>query len=329
MAHDEAPATPRLSTGYQAVLTWLRCTVRELANHSDRLNAINVFPVADGDTGSNLYRTARAALDEIESRPDAEDLGALLGVAGRAGLESAHGNSGTLLGVFFVGMAEPLRGVHNLTAEHLAQALDVARIRAWSALSEPVPGTMLSVLEAAAEAAVSTVRQQSAQSQGRALLGCVLEAVRAASYAAVRTTETQLPMLGEAHVVDSGAVGLHLVLDCLCCAVTGREFDDEDYEPLDGYGIDSPAIAAHVEQHDGVEVMCTITADPLQAATLRASLDAVGDSVLMSPVTDVGDEFRWRVHVHVKEASTALDVVARVAEPGDVSITSLCADADD
>lgn len=328
MSQEAAPAQ-RLSTGYPAVLAWLRGTVRELANHSDRLNAINVFPVADGDTGSNLYRTARAALDEIELRPDAKDLGELLSVAGRAGLEQAHGNSGTLLGVFLVGMSEPLRGVHNLTGANLAQALDVARVRSWSALSEPVPGTMLSIIEAAAEAATDTVHREAEHNQGRALLGLVLARALEASYEAVRATESQLRPLGDAQVVDSGAVGLHLVLDCLDCAVTGRTFDDTAYEPLDGYSIDSPPVTDAVEPNHGVEVMCTITADPLQAATLRASLDAVGDSVLMSPVSAAGEGFRWRVHVHVPEQELALAAVSAVAEPQDVSVTSLCTDADD
>ncbi|RII41754.1 DAK2 domain-containing protein [Galactobacter valiniphilus] len=320
--------TPRHRTGYAAVRSWLSTAVQELANHSDRLNAINVFPVADGDTGSNLYRTARAALDEVEARPDAEDLGALLGVAGRAGLEGAHGNSGTLLAVMLVGMGEALRGERNLTAANLAEALETARVRAWSALSEPVPGTMLSVLEAAALTARS-VLLHAGEEQGRALLAHSLEAVRAACLQAVRDTSTQLDALSRAHVVDAGAVGLCLVLDALDCAVTARVFTDDDYEPLQGYGIGAPDVTRSAAQEEGVEVMCTVTATPLQAATLRAGLDAVGTSVLMSPVSPVGEAFRWRVHVHVAQAELALDAVARVGPADEVAVTSLCTQAHD
>ncbi len=320
--------TPRHRTGYAAVRSWLSIAVQELANHSDRLNAINVFPVADGDTGSNLYRTARAALDEVEARPDAEDLGALLGVAGRAGLEGAHGNSGTLLAVMLVGMGETLRGERNLTAANLAEALETARVRAWSALSEPVPGTMLSVLEAAALSARAVVRH-AGEEQGRALLAHALEAMRTACLQAVRDTSTQLDALSRAHVVDAGAVGLALVLDALDCAVTGRVFADDDYEPLQGYGIGAPDVTREAAQDEGVEVMCTVTATPLQAATLRAGLDAVGTSVLMSPVSPVGEAFRWRVHVHVASAELALDAVAQVGPADEVSITSLCTQAHD
>ena len=319
----------RYRTGYPAVLEWLRIAVRELANHSDRLNAINVFPVADGDTGSNLYRTARAALDEVEACPEAQDLGKLLQVAGRAGLEGAHGNSGTLLAVMLLGMGDSLAGVHNLTGPDLAKALESARVRAWSALSEPVPGTMLSVLEEAARAASGTVHSAGQTEQGRALLGCVLEAALTASIQAVRATTTQLDRLSQAHVVDAGAVGLHLVLDALSCAVTGREFSDEAYEPLAGYGIGSPSITGSVIAETGVEVMCTVTATPLEAATLRAELDSVGTSVLMSPVSPVGDGYRWRVHVHVEEQALALAAVSRFGEPADIAVTSLCTHPDE
>lgn len=319
----------RLSTGYPAVLEWLRIAVRELANHSDRLNAINVFPVADGDTGSNLYRTARAALDEVEARPEAKDLGALLSVAGRAGLEGAHGNSGTLLAVVLAGMGESLQDVRNLTGESLARALDAGRVRAWSALSEPVPGTMLSVVEAASTAARDAVDTAAPEEQGRALLGKVIDAALAASYEAVRATEAQLDRLTQAHVVDAGAVGLHIVLDALSCAVNARTFSDAPYEPLDGYSIDDLPVLDAVESNTGVEVMCSVTASPLDAALLRAALDSVGDSVLMSPVSPVGESFRWRVHVHVQDAELALQEVARVGSPEDVSITSLCTHPDD
>jgi len=319
--------TQRYRTGYSAVLEWLRIAVRELGNHSDRLNAINVFPVADGDTGSNMYRTARAALDEVEARPESKDLGALLTVAGRAGLEAAHGNSGTLLAVVLVGAGEALDGEHNLTAENFAKALDTARVRAWSALSEPVPGTMLSVLESAAQAAARTVARAEGE-QGRALLGHSLVEARRAAYGAVLATTEQLDQLAAARVVDAGAVGLYLFMDALFCAVTGREFDDEDYEPLQGYGIGDPEIASHAPQEEGVEVMCTVTATPLDAATLRATLDSVGDSVVMTPVNPVGEAFRWRIHVHVPEAGTALDAVGRYGEPGEVSVTSLCTHED-
>lgn len=319
----------RLSTGYPAVLEWLRIAVRELANHSDRLNAINVFPVADGDTGSNLYRTARAALDEVEARPEAKDLGALLSVAGRAGLEGAHGNSGTLLGVILAGMGEALRDVNNLTGESLALALESARVRAWSALSDPVPGTMLSGMEAAAVAARRAVETAESQEQGRALLGKVIDAALEASYEAVRATEAQLERLSTARVVDAGAVGLHIVFDALSCAVNARVFSDAAYEPLDGYGIDALPVLDAVERNTGVEVMCSVTASALDAALLRAALDAVGDSVLMSPVSPAGEDFRWRVHVHVAEAELALAEVARVGVAEDVAVTSLCTDPDD
>ena len=139
----------KLDTSGRAITQWLERSVKSLGNHSDRLNAINVFPVADGDTGSNLYLTARAGHDAV-SELDSPDVGGYLEIAARAAMESARGNSGTLLAVFLSGLAEPLIGADRLTAPGLAAGLERAKVRAWSALSDPVDGTMLAVINAPA-----------------------------------------------------------------------------------------------------------------------------------------------------------------------------------
>jgi dihydroxyacetone kinase-like predicted kinase len=315
--------TAKIATGASAVLAWLDGTVRLLGNHSDRLDAINIFPVADGDTGSNLYLTARTAHDAV-SMLDADDLGELLGLAGRAGMESARGNSGTLLAVVFAGFAEPLRGHQRLTGQLIAAGLDRARVRSWSALSEPVPGTMLSIIAEAADAAAETVMHSRIEPTSRAAVVEVLDSVCAAALGAVIATESQLGPLATAHVVDAGAVGLLLTLDALRAAVTGEAFDDDRYAPLHGYGIQDPHITASARPETGVEVMCTIALSPLEAATLRAELDAVGDSVIMTAVNETDDGYRWRVHVHVPREEDALEAIGRAGEPVNVSVTDLC-----
>lgn len=318
--------TGKITTGVSAAATWLGSMVGSLANHSDRLDAINIFPVADGDTGSNLYLTARTAHDAV-SVLQTEDLGEYLATAGRAGMESARGNSGTLLAVFLIGFSEPLRGHQRLTGPLLAAALERGQVRAWSALSDPVPGTMLSVAGAAARAAGEATATTAADASSRAHLLEVLEAVHAATLASVVSTEGQLGPLTNARVVDAGAVGMMLVFDTLFTAVTGRALDEERYTPLHGYGIQDPHIHAASEAEEGVEVMCTIAVDALGAATLRARLDAIGSSVAMSAVTDGtdgSDGYRWRVHVHVPDAEDALEAIRQAGEPVNVSITDLC-----
>lgn len=328
----------RPSTGEAAVRAWFDRLVGELGNHSDRLNAINVFPVADGDTGSNLYRTARVLQQSLREVPPERggtaDLGLLLAGPSRAALEHAQGNSGTLFAVAVSGFAEALAGCHNLTGELVARGLDVARVRAWSALSEPVDGTLLTALSEAASAARLRSRQAEPQEAGRTVLAEVLRAALGASAEAVSRTQHQLGSLAQAAVVDAGAVGMHLVWECLACSVTGNEVDESFYDSLPGYSVEAPDVTGGEEQSVGVEVMCTAVLSPLAAATLRAELDALGDSVLMSPLPreeaeqegaeqEGAEDYLWRIHVHVAQAEQALAAVRSQGEPREVTVTSL------
>lgn len=318
---------------------WLGKAEVVLGNHSDRLNAINIFPVADGDTGTNLYLTVRAAVAALgETATDAaetgNDVGALLSRAGQAAMEQARGNSGTLFAVFLCAAAEPLVGKSRLSAPLLATALNRAQIRAWSALSEPVAGTMLSVLEAAAHAAQDVDATQSGDDSNHAL-GLSLDAVVDAAYQAVVRTEDELAQLHEARVVDAGGVGMLLVLDCLRSAVLGEELQDELLDGLHGYKLQDPHIHERMPADDGVEVMCTISLSPLNAAILRQRLDEMGESVIMSQVggaqgsDDDDDEsnvevsYRWRVHVHVPDPEPAVALIRSLGEPTDIAVSQL------
>jgi dihydroxyacetone kinase-like predicted kinase len=336
----------KIAANTHAMKRWLGKAETTLGNHSDRLNAINIFPVADGDTGTNLYLTVRAAAAAFTGGSTAQepvnDVGAVLAAAGRAAMEQARGNSGTLFAVFLCALAEPLGGHTRLSAPLLAAALNRAQIRAWSALSEPVPGTMLSVLEAAARAAGECDSAHNGDDSNQAL-GLALDAAVNAALDAVVQTEDQLAPLHAAHVVDAGGVGMLLILDCLRSAVLGEELQDELLDGLHGYDLQDPHIHAGMPDDDGVEVMCTISLSPLAAATLRQRLDELGDSVIMSQVgsasspsgpNDGGDDddddedaveasYRWRVHVHVPNAEPAVAVIRSLGEPTDISISQL------
>ncbi|WAH96688.1 DAK2 domain-containing protein [Arthrobacter sp. MMS18-M83] len=328
---------------------WLGKAETTLGNHSDRLNAINIFPVADGDTGTNLYLTVRAAaaafVDGSGRDEPTNDVGAVLASAGRAAMEQARGNSGTLFAVFLCAAAEPLAGHTRLSAPLLATALNRAQIRAWSALSEPVPGTMLSVLEAAARAAGECDTAHNGDDSNQAL-GLALDAAVNAALDAVVRTEDQLAPLHAAHVVDAGGVGMLLILDCLRSAVLGEELQDELLDGLHGYDLQDPHIHAGMPDDDGVEVMCTISLSPLAAATLRQRLDELGDSVIMSQVGSanpvggpagrdyagydddddddaVETSYRWRVHVHVPDAEPAVAIIRSLGDPTDMSVSQL------
>ncbi|WP_051476895.1 DAK2 domain-containing protein [Arthrobacter sp. Br18] len=299
---------------------WLSKAEESLGNHSDRLNAINIFPVADGDTGTNLYLTmcaASRAAQEVHSA----DLGELLAVAGRAAMEDARGNSGTLFAVFLAAVAEPLHGSSRLTSRLLASALHRAQIRSWSALSDPVPGTMLSVLEAAARGAGETAGAPESDDSNQSLAKTLQAAVEYALEAVVRT-ESQLGALTEAKIVDAGGVGFLLIMDALRASSLGEELQDELLDGLHGYDIQAPHIHNGGDP-DGVEIMCTIVLSPLDAATLRLHLDELGDSVIMSAVTEVPEGYRWRVHVHVPDPEPALRLIHEAGEPVNITVTQL------
>jgi dihydroxyacetone kinase-like predicted kinase len=329
----------KIAANAHAMKRWLGKAEVVLGNHSDRLNAINIFPVADGDTGTNLYLTVRAAAAALggtatDATETGNDVGSLLSRAGQAAMEQARGNSGTLFAVFLCAAAEPLVGKSRLSAPLLATALNRAQIRAWSALSEPVAGTMLSVLEAAAHAAQAADASQSGDDSNHAL-GLSLDAVVEAAYQAVVRTEDELAQLHEARVVDAGGVGMLLVLDCLRAAVLGEELQDEMLDGLHGYQLQDPHIHEHMPADDGVEVMCTINLSPLNAAILRQRLDEMGESVIMSQVggaqgnDDDDDEpsvevsYRWRVHVHVPDPEPAVALIRSLGEPTDIAVSQL------
>jgi dihydroxyacetone kinase-like predicted kinase len=318
----------KVAANAQAMKRWLGKAETALGNHSDRLNAINIFPVADGDTGTNLYVTVRAAARAVSAdgdQPAHMDVGAVLATAGQAAMEEARGNSGTLLSVFLSAAAEPLAGHTRLTSTLLAAALNRAQIRAWSALSDPVPGTMLSVMEAAARAAAAVDAGQNGDDSNHAL-GLALDAAVEAALAAVIHTEDQLAALTSAHVVDAGGVGMLLILDCLRSAILGEELQGELLDGLHGYDVSDPHIHAAMPDDDGVEVMCTISLSPLNAATLRQRLDEIGESVIMSQVgsgPDTEGNYRWRVHVHVPEGEPAVEIIRSLGEPANISISEL------
>jgi dihydroxyacetone kinase-like predicted kinase len=332
----------KIAANAQAMKRWLGKAETALGNHSDRLNAINIFPVADGDTGTNLYLTVRAAAQALAQpqpetqphpHPEAQhhagtpqqDVGAVLARAGQAAMEQARGNSGTLFAVFLCAAAEPLAGHARLSSPLLAAALNRAQIRAWSALSDPVPGTMLSVMEAAARAAAAVDADQNGDDSNHAL-GLALDAAVGAALEAVVRTEDQLDALHAAHVVDAGGVGMLLILDCLRSAVLGEELQSELLDGLHGYDVQDPHIHTDMPDDDGVEVMCTISLSPLDAATLRQRLDEMGDSVIMSQVGSAADPdgmYRWRVHVHVPEPEPAVALIGSLGEPTEISVSQL------
>ncbi|WP_307857630.1 DAK2 domain-containing protein [Paenarthrobacter sp. DKR-5] len=313
----------KVAANAEAMRQWLGNAEKLLGNHSEQLNAINIFPVADGDTGSNLYFTVKAAADAAAALKT-EDIGELFGTAAGTAMENARGNSGTLFSVILAAMAEPLRGAVRLTGPSLAAALESARIRSWSALSDPVAGTMLSVLEETSRAALDADASRTGDESSSGLV-TMIESMIDAARAAVVDTESQLAPLEQARVVDAGAVGFLLLLDALRATLVHEQTLGAVVRGLHGLGFEQPH-ASRFPAKTGVEIMCTINLEPLDAANLRLQLDELGNSVILSPVSEVSDGaggYRWRVHVHVPEPEPALALLKAAGEPENLSLTDL------
>jgi DAK2 domain fusion protein YloV len=264
-----------------------RAAVANLEAHVEEINSLNVYPVPDGDTGSNMYATVKAALDEadgvtevtVERVSAAIAFGALMG---------ARGNSGVITSQIFRGMAEALAGKSRFNGLDLAHALSRGAKSAYGAVAKPVEGTILTVIRESAEAAVVAAEQAND-------IETVLTATVEAAEKSVARTPSLLAILREAGVVDSGGQGiyrlfqgalLHLLGRAPAGAATGRA----------RAGAKASALIAHADEGFGYETMYLLQANPGRALNLdaiRDHLESIGESVLVA-----GDARALKVHVH-------------------------------
>lgn len=281
---------PRLQRCFAAGL-------ERLIGEREFLNKINVFPVADGDTGNNMYRTALAARLAIEDgNAPAGEL--LLRLADGA-LDGAQGNSGAILAQFFQGLATPLAGCDRIDAQSLAAALEDAATATRGALATPREGTIISVIDAVAKAA----RKHRKSGDFARLLPAML----AAGEQALAATTGQLEELRKAGVVDAGARGFVSILEgCVEFLAHGSLRD------LPPFSSDSVADFTEHDHHEhDVDLEfrycteCMLEGANLEPARLRLELSALGNSLVIA-----GSQSRVRIHIHTNEPETIFDLAA-------------------
>ena len=335
----------RSTASTEAVRRWLDLAVRELRASADILDAINVFPVADSDTGTNLVTTVGTAAQAVQVL-ETPDVGELISLAGQAALDDARGNSGSLFAVWLCAVGASLEG-RGLTADAFAQALSSGELRSWSALTDPVPGTMLSVIRDIAAVQVPETEEPGSK---RTLLHHMERVVAAAREAVLGSTE-ELEVLQGSGRVDAGALGMLIILDALrrtaagegsgrpvlwagapedSAEPTGQETGVQVQQLLDrmretaadGAAEGTGLLSGPAET--GVEVVATVELTALEAATVRFELTEIGRSVITSPISQIeGELWRWRVHVHVDDRQAALDVLRAHGTPRNVAVTGL------
>ncbi|HEX5114461.1 MAG TPA: DAK2 domain-containing protein [Pseudonocardiaceae bacterium] len=291
-----------------AVRRWAEACVRTLDEHRDAIDRINVFPVADRDTGSNMLSTMRAAVDAV-ARVTSEDSTAadVWTAVARGALAGARGNSGVILSQVLRGLAEVL----GQRPDALRSALVRADELAAKAVTDPAPGTMLTVLHAAAMACAAV--------SGGTLPDLLHTAAEAAAKA-LAGTANQLPELARAGVVDAGGKGLVLVLDELAVEAGGERPEVAETvavqrTPRDADALHTAREAGSVEY--AYEVMYALdgVADT-DADGLRADLLRLGDCVSV-----VGDgRGSWAVHVHCNDVGAAIEAGIDTGRPHRIAV---------
>ncbi|MEJ7633223.1 DAK2 domain-containing protein [Aeromicrobium sp.] len=291
------------STAFRA---WTQLCAGALSSARAEIDALNVFPVADSDTGTNAYLTFVSGSDAVSAAGADVPLPALVKAYVDGLLTGAKGNTGVILSQLVRACFRDLDLETEVTAADVARSFVAASDAAWAAVGAPVEGTILSVAKAAAEGATTAAE---AGVDGRTVFG---RAARAAREALARTPE-QMELLARAGVVDAGGRALVVVLDATEQALTGRVPDRAGSNipvpimvPGDDLSADGPSY----------EVMYLLEADDDRIPDLRSALMPLGDSLVV-----VGGERLWNVHVHVDDVGAAIEAGIGAGRPYRIAVT--------
>lgn len=311
---------------------WLQCTgpqLRKMAHagliwlerNRDHVNSLNVFPVPDGDTGTNMLLTMRSAYARIEDTPGLP-VGRAVEQLAQGALMGARGNSGVILSQIWRGLAASLTGKETFSTVDLAQALQSASDTAYKGVMRPVEGTILTVIREGAAEATESARKSSD-------LRFMLERVLERCQQALERTPELLPILRQAGVVDSGGQGLVYILEGMMQYAQGQLTLTAPSEPLSGVDIPVPVVAEAVTAQERAapdggslefpyDVQFILMGRNLNVLEIRSRIDAMGDSTVV-----VGDESTIKVHVHVKDPGRPLSYGISLGHVTDVVVENM------
>ncbi|MDY6907174.1 MAG: DAK2 domain-containing protein [Chloroflexota bacterium] len=277
-----------------------------LERDAAEINSLNVFPVPDGDTGTNMLLTMRAAVDEARRLPDGSASAAARALAHGA-LMGARGNSGVILSQIMRGLASSLDEQQSLEGRNLAVGLTQGASLAYEAVSHPVEGTILTV-----------IREASAAAQGVSAtndLEAILEATVSEARASVARTPQLLSVLQEAGVVDAGGLGLFRILEGLLRYMRGEAV--EELAPM----VSAPlpvGVEAMGEHSFGYCTEFMVEGKDVSISRIRERMEEIGESVLV-----VGDGRSIRVHVHTHDPGAALSYVTSMGRLRQVKVQNM------
>ena len=299
--------------GLRATMEWFRDA---LGMHRDVINQLNVYPVPDGDTGTNMALTLESVVAEVSGA--GEGMTEVCHAISQGSLMGARGNSGVILSQILRGLADSVAAAGHVDPPVLAGALKQASAAADEAVSVPVEGTILTVVRDVATAAADAVEQ------GVDGLIQMVEGCQRAGQASLERTPELLPQLAQANVVDAGGAGFLLFLDAMATALDGRPLPDPP--PVDLAAGVGAAVAGAADVHgadgdaDGMryEVMFFLEAEDHRVGEFRTAWGALGDSIVI-----VGGDGLWNCHIHSNDIGGSIEAGIGVGRPFDIRVTDL------
>ncbi|MCL4433447.1 MAG: DAK2 domain-containing protein [Actinobacteria bacterium] len=309
-----------------------------LRTHEETINRLNVYPVPDGDTGTNMSLTLESVLDELASaglQPGGSEpsMESVCQAVARGSLMGARGNSGVILSQLLRGFTSVVKGLSELDGVQITEALEVADITAREAVLKPVEGTVLTVARAAAEGARRVVDSwDTTQEHGASsLLGAVVDSAHAAARETLERTPEMLPVLAEAGVVDAGGRGYLLFFDALGHVVGGKFLPSPpaftvpvrhlaSYAAIgeSGEGNGFALASGHPQLSVRYEVMHLLEAPDLSIPALKEAWEGIGDSIVV-----VGGDGLWNCHIHTNDVGGAIEAALDVGRPKNIRVTDL------
>ena len=284
--------------------------------HAAGINRLNVYPVPDGDTGTNMARTLDAVVAELEASD--HELAPTCAAISHGSLMGARGNSGVILSQILRGIANTLKDAGEATASKVAESFTNASTAAYQAVLKPIEGTILTVVRETAEAA-------RASAEGGASLAEMLRSARDAGRASLDRTPDLLPVLKEAGVVDAGGAGFLLLLDAAIHVVDGEPLPEPEILD-DAAGIENFDAVAHRGEGDvselRYEVMYFVDLPDVNIEPFKQSWGAIGDSIVV-----VGGDGIWNCHVHTNDIGAAIEAALdNGGRPHQIRVTDLFAE---
>jgi uncharacterized protein len=278
-----------------------------LRAHQEELNRLNVYPVPDGDTGTNMALTLESVVGELDS---ADGMAEICRAVSHGSLMGARGNSGVILSQILRGLADTFSYLDEASGRDLVSGLRRATDAAYQAVLRPVEGTILTVVRAATEAV------ETAHRDGEESLTALLDRAAAAARDAVQQTPELLPVLKEAGVVDAGGQGFALMIDAFLAVVDGRPLPEPEVVAT------PPAVEAHMHGGEAsslrYEVMYLLEAKDSTIPAFKDTWASLGDSIVV-----VGGDGMWNCHVHTNDVGAAIEAGIDAGRPRSIRVTDL------